>query len=668
MGRLINVFECGIPRSSCIKWGGSVCTTTNKNIPKQMQFLQGIVGVTAMLASAASAAAPKAQQKNAGRALKAQQVAAKQGELPLPSLPIPSLPIPSLPIPLPSLPIPIPSLPRPIIPLNLQQILDGIRNQLIRFPLAKTPKARHAAEAVCNESYGGFVVVSSNNTNLYQGDAVCAQYGFQWAVVEEDNVENLQETLGACNAQYASIKSFGGFEGETCQVTFAGQEFYADLPERICSTTNLLYVCQEIPVATTTSTRFTTVQTTTVTKKVTDVVHPPCPSCKLNTCKFHKNNIHLIKEPLPYHQARCACEELGMELADLDIFNFLDATDVEFQCAGAFKKAWINSWNGDHYNHTCLALSTGVMAPGGSINHPESCHIRLPVLCKADPCWRQCQPCEGPKPCHPCPPQCQHGHHRKPCESSEDETCWHHRKPERCPCWSSSSSSSSCSSSSSSSSSKCPCAPRCSDSSRSHHHRGPRGPRGPRVLAEQPQQKKTAEKSPKPKVDFSKKTKENYNVCPKRHGDIHFIKTETSWEEAHHACKCHGWNLLDVNWENIIDFVETAYDCNFNGPVWVRSWFGFKGGDCRASIPYLENAPESKKKGQSPYWWSGLFLMDPICEQGTLFVACQEQRKQPATTTGPVEISTSYTSTTTTVPRTSTTVRTVTTTITLLGK
>ena len=625
-----------------------------------MQFLlKGIVSAVAVLATSASAgAAPKVNQAQQKPPAVAQQ---KQPAVAAPKVQQVSV-------------APKGGRPRPRIPLHVQELLQGLRNQTVNFPdpkKAKSPKAKHE-EAVCIESYGGFVIVSANNTNLYQGDAVCAQYGFQWAVVEEDNVANLQETMEACNTSYASIKSFGGYEGETCQWTYAGEEFYADMPPQFCASNSQLFVCQEIPVATTTATRFTTVQTTTVTKKVTDVVHPPCPSCKLNTCKFHKNSIHLIKEPLPYHQARCACEELGMELADLDIFNFLDATDVEFQCAGAFKKAWINSWNGDHYNHTCLALSTGVMAPGGSINVPESCHIRLPVLCKADPCWRQCQPCEGPKPCHPCPPQCQHGHHRKPCESSEDETCWHHRKPERCPCWSSSSSSSSCSSSSSSSSSKCPCAPRCSDSSHSHH-RGPRGPRGPRVLAEQPQQKKTVEQSPKPKVDFSKKSKDNYNVCPKRHGDIHFVKSRTSYEEAHHACKCHGWNLLDVTERNIGELAELAYKCEVEGAVWIRSWFGFKGGECRAALPWgllanMNNNAKSAKQSSWPHWFSAIFVVNEEECQSEIYVACQEDRKRPATTTGPVEISTSYTSTTTTVPRTSTTVRTVTTTITLLGK
>lgn len=360
-------------------------------------------------------------------------------------------------------------------PQTSQQLLEGLRKQTVNFPIIKNPTTNLAA-GVCTESHGGLVVVSAENSTLYDGEAVCSQFGFQWAVVEQNNVYNLQETLKACNAAYVAIKSFNGYEGDTCQMSFIGEEFYADLPDLMCSQTNFLFLCQEIPFATTTVTSYTTVETKSETATVTDVVHPTSNGCD-------------------------------------------------------------------------------------------------------------------------------------------------------CPCCSSSSSS----------------------STNCHKH----------------DVEKSIRKTPK--VDFSKKTKDDYKVCPKRHhGDIHFIKTETSWEEAHHACKCHGWKLLDVTEDNMEVMKKVYSKCDIIGPVWIRSWMGFKGGDCRATMP---NSLPSEKKKRSPFWLSGLFMVEEMCEIAKMYVACQEERRQPATANGPVKIITLFTSTTTTVDQTLTsTITTVTTTVTLLDK
>ena len=402
-----------------------------------MQYLKkGIIGIATIFVTTTSAiAGPKSnqiqQKKPVAAAPKVQQVHYGEGSGPYRRL-----------------------------PQNAQEFLQGLLNQTVDFPdsnEAKNPNAHLAAHAerVCVKSFGGFVIVAANNKTLNDGDEVCARYGFQWAVVEESNVANLKKTFNACSSAYAAIKSFNGYEGETCQLTFIGEEFYADLAEQICDSISFLFVCQEIPVASETVTLYTTVETKSETATVTDVVH---------------------------------------------------------------------------------------------------------------------------------------------------------RKPESCPCWSSSLSSSS--------SSNCPCA-------------------------------------------------------LKSNGDIHLLKNYTSWNEAQHACKSHGWRLLDVTLDNVEQLTDLARKWMVNGPVWIRSWMGFKGGECRAAMPndWFVGKKSNSGVDPTPYWYSGMFLVENACEIRSLYVACQEDCRQPATATGPLEIGTSFTYSTTTVDTTITSlIKTVTTTVTLLDK
>lgn len=144
-------------------------------------------------------------------------------------------------------------------------------------------------------------------------------------------------------------------------------------------------------------------------------------------CPTLKHGLALVNTHVPFCEAAKVCHSYDMDLANLDIFNFLDATDVAFQCAGAFSQSWINSWSENSYGHSCLALSTGVSAPGGAINIPDSCNKKLPVLCQA-----RKSPCGWDKPCHH--DRHHHDDHCSKPESSSDSSCssrdrhHHHRK------------------------------------------------------------------------------------------------------------------------------------------------------------------------------------------------------------------------------------------------
>lgn len=116
-----------------------------------------------------------------------------------------------------------------------------------------------------------------------------------------------------------------------------------------------------------------------------DSVEGPSP-CTVHVCPHHKGNLVVVHTEVPRCQAESVCRSLGMHLAHIDINNFLDATTLAFKCSGPNSQTWIDEWNGDDYRGACLVLSTGSAAPGGAINEPSCCSVRLPVMCQKDPC------------------------------------------------------------------------------------------------------------------------------------------------------------------------------------------------------------------------------------------------------------------------------------------
>ncbi len=107
--------------------------------------------------------------------------------------------------------------------------------------------------------------------------------------------------------------------------------------------------------------------------------------CNVKACPVEKAGLVFVDTKVPRCQAEHVCKSMGLHLAHIDITNFMDSTDVAYQCNGANKQAWIDDWNGDKYSGNCLVLSTGNQAPGGAINVPSCCSVRLPVICQKKP-------------------------------------------------------------------------------------------------------------------------------------------------------------------------------------------------------------------------------------------------------------------------------------------
>lgn len=115
-------------------------------------------------------------------------------------------------------------------------------------------------------------------------------------------------------------------------------------------------------------------------------------------------NFTVITNPVPWGQAENACGMIGLQLARIDINNFMDSTNIAFQCSGAQSQTWIKSWNGDVYAGTGLVLSTGNAAPGGAINEVNDGNVPRNVLCEAAAGPIVTPQCRRNKPCG-----CNHG-------------------------------------------------------------------------------------------------------------------------------------------------------------------------------------------------------------------------------------------------------------------
>lgn len=137
--------------------------------------------------------------------------------------------------------------------------------------------------------------------------------------------------------------------------------------------------------------------------------------CTVDVCPHVRGDLVVVNTRVPRCQAEQVCKSLGMHLANIDVNNFLDATTLAYQCSGANSESWVDDWNGDEYQGTCLVLSTGSAAPGGAINAPACCSARLPVICQKKPCSHppvhySCNACKSSCYCeHKGCKKCDHG-------------------------------------------------------------------------------------------------------------------------------------------------------------------------------------------------------------------------------------------------------------------
>lgn len=98
-------------------------------------------------------------------------------------------------------------------------------------------------------------------------------------------------------------------------------------------------------------------------------------------CALRVEGIVAVVNAVHRQNVTCVCRELGLEPAAIDGSNQQAALDVMQTCLGAFRYAWIGSWNGVAAEDGCLALFTNELGAPGGVGIPQECGIGLPVLC-----------------------------------------------------------------------------------------------------------------------------------------------------------------------------------------------------------------------------------------------------------------------------------------------
>jgi len=88
-----------------------------------------------------------------------------------------------------------------------------------------------------------------------------------------------------------------------------------------------------------------------------------------------------VTTPVTFANAPAACAALGLKLADLNVFNWNEATTVAWNCIGANKAGWIHSYATDTYAPSCIQLNTGTTAPGGAVT-VGVCSTLQPAICQ----------------------------------------------------------------------------------------------------------------------------------------------------------------------------------------------------------------------------------------------------------------------------------------------
>lgn len=102
----------------------------------------------------------------------------------------------------------------------------------------------------------------------------------------------------------------------------------------------------------------------------------------LETCTIPSSNITVIVDPMPFNETRAACDGLGMRAIDMTIYNFDEATQVLFECLGAYSHAYVGAYWANTYMGSPLALWTSFVTPGAAIAPTLSGEIPLPVICE----------------------------------------------------------------------------------------------------------------------------------------------------------------------------------------------------------------------------------------------------------------------------------------------
>jgi len=102
-------------------------------------------------------------------------------------------------------------------------------------------------------------------------------------------------------------------------------------------------------------------------------------------CASSSNGLFVTKDSYSFKDGIQMCLQAKMRPANINIFNFDQATQLAFNCSGPFSATYLASYWQNTYNNTCLALYTGVSTPGAAISVPASCATAFPFLCQVGP-------------------------------------------------------------------------------------------------------------------------------------------------------------------------------------------------------------------------------------------------------------------------------------------
>lgn len=227
-------------------------------------------------------------------------------------------------------------------------------------------------QSVCPYSIGGFrVVLGSYNIGPSTGRATCQSYGWDYAIVSAQKINEAAWTVSNCTAQSVGLWSYGGFVGRfdvgntQCQFMQGSGVFGVGLTGIDCSAAGELPVlCKDdnpveslssiLSLTSTTSTSITititsTSMTTTVTttrQTMTSTVVVKRVEEDYKRCSDTQNGLHLLTGPYGDDEAEAACATFGLQLARLSSTDIPTVRQLWQSCQAATDPtAWIYSFD-----------------------------------------------------------------------------------------------------------------------------------------------------------------------------------------------------------------------------------------------------------------------------------------------------------------------------------
>lgn len=282
-------------------------------------------------------------------------------------------------------------------------------------------KARSTAGQVevCPFSEDGYHVISTANYISPEVGAVeCARFGWQYAIVPEDNWGSAAWTIGNCTSLSVGIRSFNGFVTSGCQLMQGAGGFLISQDSTECNTLLIFpLLCKEGPVETiqeTLTEDFTTLTTTTTMVTLTTPMekHSGREGLQKGTlridkqklaagrkrvqgklqgdydiCPYSHNGLYMVYDAFSHVNSFQVCADLGLTLADIDESNSADLLTLFDECQPYDVIFNVNSYAGIASGLCRLAYVLPWYNIWGLIGvNPNMClFLDAPVICQESP-------------------------------------------------------------------------------------------------------------------------------------------------------------------------------------------------------------------------------------------------------------------------------------------